>query len=60
MEVAVEHRELNALLGDNLERWGRGRVGGRLKREGLYVHSRLIHGVVWQEPTQHCKELSSN
>ena len=32
-------------------------AGGRLKREGTYVHLRLIHIVVWQKPTQHCKAI---
>ena len=30
-------------------------VGGRLKREGTYLYLRLIHVVVWQKATQHCK-----
>ena len=34
---------------------GWGGVGGRLMREGIYVHLWLIHTVVWQKPTQHYK-----
>ena len=30
---------------------------GRLKREGPYVYSWLIHVVVWPKPTQHCKAI---
>ena len=29
----------------------------RLKREGTYVYLQLIHGDVWQKPTQHCKAI---
>ena len=36
--------------------WGRG-VGGRPKREGTYVYLQLIHPVLWQKPTQHCKAI---
>ena len=32
--------------------WGGGR---RFKKEGAYVYSWLIHIVVGQKPTQHCK-----
>ena len=34
-----------------------GRVGGRLKRDGVYVHVWLIHVVVRKKPTQHCKAI---
>ena len=37
--------------------WGGG-VGGRLKREGIYVHLRLIHVDAWQKPTQHGKTIT--
>ena len=30
-------------------------VGGRLKREGIYVYLWLVHAGVWQKPTQKCK-----
>ena len=32
-------------------------VGRRFKREGTYVHLRLIHVDVWQKPTQFCKSI---
>ena len=32
-------------------------VGGRFKREGTYVYLWLIHGDVWQKPTQYCKAI---
>ena len=34
--------------------WG---LGGRLKREGIYVYLWLIHFVEQQKPTQHCKAI---
>ena len=43
------------MLCDNLEGRDGVRVGGRLKKEGMYAYLRLIHVVVWQKPTQHCK-----
>jgi len=30
--------------------------GEKLKREGIYVYLQLIHIVIQQKPTQHCKE----
>ena len=33
-------------------------MGGRLKREGIYVHLRLIHVDAWQKPTQHGKTIT--
>ena len=41
----VYHRELSLLLCDDLEGWDGG-MGGRLKREGIYVYIWLIHVVV--------------
>ena len=32
-------------------------VGGRLKREGTYVHLWLIHVDVWQKSNQYCKAI---
>jgi len=43
------------VLCDNLEEWDG--VGGRSKREGIDVPLWLIHTVVWQKPTQHCKAI---
>ena len=31
-------------------------LGRRFKRMGTYVSLWLIHAIVWQKPTQHCKE----
>ena len=31
--------------------------GGRLRMERIYVYLGLIHVVVWQKPTQHCKAI---
>ena len=39
---------------DNLEGW---EAGGRFKREGMYVYLQLIHVIVWQKPTRHCKDI---
>jgi len=33
-------------------------VGGRFKREETLVYLWLIHGDVWQKPTQYCKAIS--
>ena len=30
-------------------------MGGKFKREGIYVYLWLIHVVEWQKPTQHYK-----
>ena len=30
---------------------------GDFKREGIYVSLGLIHIIVWQKPTQHCKAI---
>ena len=35
----------------------RGRVGTSLKREGIVIHIKLIHAVVQQKLTQHCKAI---
>ena len=51
-------QELSLVLCDD-ERSGAGggEVGGRFKRERIYVYLRLIHDVIRQKPTQHCKEI---
>ena len=33
-------------------------VGGRFKREGIYVYMWLTHVAVRQKPTQHCKAIT--
>ena len=35
-------------------------MGGRSKREGIYVYIELIHIAVQQKLTQHCKAIYSN
>ena len=35
---------------------GEAGVGGRPKREGMYVYLELIHRIVQEKLTQHCKE----
>ena len=42
------------MLCDDLEGWGVG-GRGRLKREGIFVYTWLIHFVAQQKLTQHCK-----
>ena len=44
----MEHRELSSVLCDNLEGWAGG-VGGRVKREGIYVYLQLIHFAIQQK-----------
>ena len=34
-----------------------GGVGGRLKSERIYVHMYVIHMVIQQKLTQHCKAI---
>ena len=51
------YRELSLVLCDILEGCDGGWVGGRFKREGIYVYILLIHFVVQQKPTQHCKAI---
>ena len=50
------------MLCDHLEGWDR--EGGREAQEGghmgIYVYIWLIHFVVQQKLTQHCKQLYSN
>ena len=43
------------LLGDDLEEWDGGILGGRLKREEIHIYMYLIHFVVQQKLTQHYK-----
>ena len=50
--------ELNPGLCDNLEEWDGGEVGGRFKREGIYVYLWLIHVDIRQRPTQYCKAIA--
>ena len=45
------------LHGDLDGRDGTGGVGGRSKREGIYVYIELIHFIVQQKLTQHCEAI---
>ena len=46
------------MLCGELEGWAKG-VGGRSEREGTRVYLKLIHLVVRQKLTQHCKATIS-
>ena len=56
-EFAVCLRKLKQGLCINLEGWDGEGMGGRLKRDGIYVYLWLIHGEVWQKPTKFCKAI---
>ena len=47
------------MLCNDLEGWD-GKRGQRLGKEGMYIQLWLIHIVVWQKPTQHCKNKQTN
>ena len=53
----LRYRELSSELCDDLDGWDAGRVTGRLNREEIHVYLELIHTVVQQKPTQHCKPI---
>jgi len=56
-EFAVWLRKLKQGLCINLE-GGLGReIGGKFKREGIYVHLWLIHVEVWQKTAKFCKTI---
>ena len=56
-KAAVWHRKLNPVLWVNLEGWEG--VGGSFQREGTQVYtSDWFTVVVWQKPTQHCREMT--
>ena len=44
------------VLCDDLEGWDSG-VGGRLRREGMYVYIQLIHVAAQQKLTLQCKAM---
>ena len=56
-EFAVCLRKLKQGLCINLEGWDGEGMGGRLKRDGIYVYLWLIHGEVWQKTTKFCKAI---
>ena len=45
------------MLCDDLQGWGR-EGWGRSKMQGIYVSIWLIHFIVQQKPTQHCKAIT--
>ena len=55
----MDYREISSVLCDHLEGWDRD--GGRETQEGgdmgIYVYIFLIHFVIQQELTQHCKAI---
>ena len=55
-EVAVQQKELNLVLCDNLRGVGSG-VGQRFMMEQTCVYLWLTHVVVWPKQTQHCKAI---
>ena len=56
MGSAASHRELSLVPCDDLEGWD-GKGGRGIRREGVYVYLYLIHVVVQQKHTQHCKVI---
>ena len=55
--LLYDARSSDQALCDNLEGWDGVGVGGKFKREGTHVYLQLIHLVVWEKPTQHCKAI---
>lgn len=47
------------MLRDDLEGWDGGVVGGRGRREGVYVYIEPIQFVAQQKLPQHCKAVAS-
>ena len=45
------------MLCDGLAGWDGGALVGDVEKEGIYVYLWLIHAVVWQKSTQHCKAI---
>ena len=56
-EFSVWLRKLKQGLCINLEGWSGREMGGRFKREGIYVYLWLIHVEVWQKITKFCKAI---
>jgi len=55
-EPAIKHRKLSLMLWDDLEGW-MGVDGREVQRLGIYACIQLIHFVVQQKLTQHCKAI---
>ena len=45
------------MLYEDLAGWAAELVGVQVEKEGIYVYLWLIHAVVWQKSTQHCKAI---
>ena len=58
-EFAACLRELTMGLCNNLEGGTGRKVEGGSRGRG-HIYLRLIHVIVWQKPTQNCKQLSFN
>ena len=56
-ESAVWCRKFKQELYVNLEGWMEQEMGGRIKREGIYIYLWLIHVEVLQKTTQFCKAI---
>ena len=58
-EAAAQHKEISSVLCDHLEGWDR--EDGREIQEGgdmgIYVYVQLIHFVIKQKLTHHCKAI---
>ena len=58
-EAAAQHREISSVLCDHLEGWDK--EGGRETQEGgdmgIYICIQLIHFVIQQKLTHHCKAI---
>ena len=58
-EAAAQHREISSVLCVHLEGWGR-EGGGEMQEGGdmgIYVYLQLIHFVIQQKLTHHCKAI---
>ena len=56
-EFEVQLRKLKQKLCINLEGWDGEGMGGRFKREGIYVYLWLIHVEVWQKTAKFYKAI---
>ena len=45
------------MLCDDLDVWDGAGVGGRSKREGIYLYIQVIHFIAQQKLTQYCKAI---
>ena len=56
-EAVVRYRKLSSVFCDDLDGWDGDKVGGRSKREVIYVYIYLIHFTLEQKLTKHCKAI---